>query len=164
MFQHPAYGRASYGAFDVNLTYHVLGDGDVWAYTNADKSMATVVYSAKLGRQVTSDDGYPLVQGAGRLGQLQSDTVSSEKTLEAAAEKAKAQIAPPKPAEPVVPAAVAPLVVPPPMIAPSAPPMIVSAPAPSAADTAPNFKPYIIGAAVAVALMALRGKFAARGA
>jgi hypothetical protein len=155
MFRHPAYGRPGYGAFDATFTFHVLPDGDVWAYTNMDKSMATVVYSAKLGRQVTSDDGYPIVSGS-RITQLQGDTVSSEKTIEAAATKAKAQIAPPPtPAPAAVPAP-----------APVAPALVLEAPrafVPADAMTvsvAPPIKaasggvhPYLVGALAALGLV-----------
>ena len=154
MFRHPANGRPSYGAFDAAFTFHVLPNGDVWAYTNMDKSMATVVYSAKLGRQVTSDDGYPLVQG-GRIAQLQGDTVSSEKTIDGAAQKAQAQIAPPAPkveAPAATPAAFVP-----------ADAMAVSA-APSATTAGAGLHPYIVGAVAAVGLLFLGSKLMPRGA
>ena len=154
MFRHPAYGRSGYGAFDAALTFHVLPDGDVWAYTNMDKSMATVVYSAKLGRQVTSDDGYPLVQG-GRLARLQSDTVSSEKTIDTAADKAQAQIAPPAP-KVETPVAAPTTFVP-------AGAMTVSAAPPAAAASAGS-QPYLVGALAAVGLLFLGSKLIPRGA
>jgi hypothetical protein len=160
MFRHPAYGRPGYGAFDATVTFHVLPDGDVWAYTNMDKSMATVVYSAKLGRQVTSDDGYPLVQG-GRIAQLQSDTVSSEKTIEAAANKAKAQIAPPP--APVVPAPVAPALVleaPRAFVPADAMTVSVAPPAPASA----GIQPYLVGALAALGLVWAGSKLMPRGA
>jgi hypothetical protein len=164
MFQHPAYGRPGYGAFDATVTFHVLPDGDVWAYTNMDKSMATVVYSAKLGRQVTSDDGYPIVSG-GRITQLQGDTVSSEKTIEAAATKAKAQIAPP-PAPAAVPAPA--LVAPAPVL--EAPRAFVPADAmtvsvaPPAKNTSGGVHPYLVGALAALGLVWVGSKLMPRGA
>ena len=154
MFRHPAYGRSNYGAFDAALTFHVLPDGDVWAYTNMDKSMATVVYSAKLGRQVTSDDAYPLVQG-GRIARLQSDTVTSEKTIEGAAQKAQEQIAPPAP-KVDTPAAVPTTFVP-------AGAMTVSVAPPAAAASAGS-QPYLVGALAAVGLLFLGSKLMPRGA
>jgi len=162
MFQHPAYGRPGYGAFDAALTFHVLPNGDVWAYTNIDKSMATVVYSAKLGRQVTSDDGFPLVSGSGRMTQLQGDTVSSEKTIEAAAEKAKAQIAPP-PAPAPAPAAAPALVLEAPRAFVPADAMTVSV-APTAKDTGGGVHPYLVGALAALGLVWAGSKLMPRGA
>lgn len=157
MFRHPSRRNLGYGAFDAAMTFHVLPNGDVWAFTNMDKSMATVVYSAKLGRQVTSDDGYPLVQG-GRIAQLQSDTVSSEKTVEAAADKAKAQIAPPAPKVEAPVAA--------PVVAPAA---FVPAEVLTVSKTAPvaesgGLTPYLVGAATAVGLLFLGSKLLPRGA
>jgi hypothetical protein len=154
MFRHPASGRRSYGAFDAALTFHVLANGDVWAYTNMDKSMATVVYSAKLGRQTTSDDNYPLVQG-GRIAQLQGDTVSSEKTIDAAAAKAKAQIEPP-------PAAPAPAAEAPKTFVPADAMTVSVTPAAPAATT--GIQPYLVGALAAVALLTLGAKLMPRGA
>jgi hypothetical protein len=154
MFRHPAYGRSNYGAFDAALTFHVLPDGDVWAYTNMDKSMATVVYSAKLGRQVTSDDGYPLVQG-GRIARLQSDTVSSEKTIDTAADKAQAQIAPPAPKVEMPVAASATFV--------PADAVTVSA-APRTPAAGAGVQQYLVGALAAVGLLVLGSKLMPRGA
>lgn len=154
MFRHPAYGRPSYGAFDAAFTFHVLPDGDVWAYTNMDKSMATVVYSAKLGRQVTSDDGYPLVQG-GRIARLQSDTVSSEKTIDTAADKAQAQIAPP------APKVETPVAAPATFVPPDA--MTVSA-APRTPAAGAGVQQYLVGALAAVGLLVLGSKLMPRGA
>lgn len=154
MFRHPAYGRPGYGAFDATSTFHVLPDGDVWAYTNMDKSMATVVYSAKLGRQVTSDDGYPIVSGS-RITQLQGDTVSSEKTIEAAATKAKAQIAPPPPPAAVpapAPAAAPALVLEAPRAFVPADAMTVSVAPPTKAASG-GVHPYLVGALAALGLV-----------
>jgi hypothetical protein len=154
MFRHPARKHLGYGAFDAALTFHVLPSGDVWAFTNMDKSMATVVYSAKLGRQVTSDDGFPLVQG-GRITQLQGDTVSSEKTIEVAADKAKAQIAPPAPKVETTVAA-------PTSFVPADATMVSAAPPATAASA--GLHPYIVGAAAAVGLLFLGSKLLPRGA
>lgn len=154
MFRHPARKHLGYGAFDATLTFHVLPSGDVWAFTNMDKSMATVVYSAKLGRQVTSDDGFPLVQG-GRIAQMQGDTVSSEKTIEAAADKAKAQIAPPAPKVEAPVAATASFV-------PADAMTVSSAPPTTAAST--GLHPYLVGAFAAVGLLFLGSKLLPRGA
>lgn len=157
MFRHPARKNLGYGAFDAAMTFHILPNGDVWAFTNMDKSMGTVVYSAVLGRQVTSDDGYPVFTG-GRIAQAQSDTVSSEKTVEAAAAKAKALIAPPAPkVEAPVEAPVA------------APAAFVPADVMTVSKAAPvadggGLKPYLVGAAAAVGLLFLGSKLLPRGA
>jgi len=151
MFRHPAHKHLDYGAFDAALTFHVLPSGDVWAFTNMDKSMAAVVYSAKLGRQVTSDDGYPLVQG-GRIARLQSDTVSSEKTIDTAAQKAKVQIMPPPAPAPEAPKAFTP-----------AEAVTVSA-APSGPVPGAGVQPYLVGALAAVGLLVLGSKLMPRGA
>jgi hypothetical protein len=150
MFRHPAYGRPGYGAFDAAFTFHVLPNGDVWAYTNMDKSMATVVYSAKLGRQVTSDDGYPIVQG-GRITHLRGDTVSSEKTIEAAVAKARAQIEPAPTPAPEAPKTFTPAEV-----------MAVSTP-PLASSAGTGIQPYLVGALAAAGLVMLGSKLMPRG-
>lgn len=93
MFAHPASRSRSYGVFSDMGLFHVLPNGDVWAYTSPDKSYAVIVYSAKLGRQVLVSDGYPIVTG-GKMARMVADTVQSYTHAEEAKEKADALFAP----------------------------------------------------------------------
>ena len=93
MFAHPACRSRSYGVFSDMGLFHVLPNGDVWAYTSPDKSYAVIVYSAKLGRQVLVDDGYPIVTGP-KMGRMVAETVESYVRSEDAKAKADALFAP----------------------------------------------------------------------
>lgn len=93
MFRHPSCRARSYGVFSDMGLFHVLPNGDVWAYTSPDKSYAVIVYSAKLGRQVTVDDGYAIVTGP-KIARMVAETVESYVSAEQAKAKADGLFAP----------------------------------------------------------------------
>lgn len=93
MFRHPSCRVRSYGVFSDMGLFHVLPNGDVWAYTSPDKSYAVIVYSAKLGRQVVVSDGYPIVTGP-KMARMVAETVESYVSAEQAKDKADALFAP----------------------------------------------------------------------